>query len=125
MRVILKPTSEQVKQLANSIQSAKAHISAYVMRKDTVGLKAALCDVIDSAPNLAYLDEDVLSCYGIEAEGCKWVVASSEEDQENRSELKRIVNEIEEFQSHHLSFASSGSILRTIFGDAYDAINRL
>ena len=38
---------------------------------------------------------------------------------------KEIVNDIDEFQSHQLSFMSSGSILRTIFGDAYDEVGNL
>lgn len=125
MKIITNPTPQQEEQLNISIQSAQEYINAYKQQPDTELLKKKLCEVIDGCPNIAYLDPDVLSFYGIEVDDCKWVELDEGEMKMNNSNLKEIVNDIDEFQSHQLSFMSSGSILRTIFGDAYDEVGNL
>ena len=124
MKVISTLTNEQEEQLNMSIQTAQEYVNAFKQQPDTAKLKKCLCKVIDEMPNISYLDPDVLSCYDIDSEDSQWVVANEEEDQYNRTQLKRIVNEIEEFKPCQLSLGGSGSILRTIFGDAYDEVGR-
>ena len=123
MKIITTPTPQQEEQLNTSIQSAKEYINAYKQQPDTELLKKKLCEVIDECPNVAYLDPDALSCYGIDVEDSQWVELNKDEMEENNRNLKDIVNEIDKFESFQLSFMSSGSILRTIFGDAYEEID--
>lgn len=125
MKIITIPTHQQKEQLNISIQSAKEYINAYKQHPDTELLKKKLCEVIDVSPNIAYLDPDLLSCYDIEVDDSEWVELDEYEMEMNNSSLKEVVNDIDEFQSHQLSFMSSGSILRTIFGDAYDEVGNL
>ncbi len=126
MKVILTPNSDQLQQLRNCIDAAKNVITNYNQGlANTALLKDSLYQIIDKCPNVAYLDPDVLSCYDIDSDDSKWVESDDYETKQNAASLKEIVNEIEEFQSCQLSFASSGSILRTIFGDAYDEVERL
>lgn len=125
MKIITIPTPQQVEQLNISIQSAMEYINAYKQQPDTELLKKRLCEVIDGSPNIAYLDPDLLSCYDIEVEDSEWVELDEDEMEMNSSNLKEVVNDIDEFQSYELSFMSSGSILRTIFGDAYDEVGNL
>jgi len=125
MKTISFPTRNQVIQLSSCIKSAEEFINAYKQSPDEKLLKERLCQVIDKRPNIAYLDPDVLSCYDIEVNDSSWVECDEEEEQYDREQLKGIVNGLEGFEPHHLSFGSSGSILRTIFGDAYDEVKRL
>lgn len=125
MKIITIPTPQQEEQLKISIQSAKEYINAYKQQHDTELLKKKLCEVIDGRPNIAYIDPDVLSCYDIDVDDSEWVELDEDEMEMNNSNLKEVVNDIDEFHSYKLSFMSSGSILRTIFGDAYDEVGNL
>ena len=120
--IIVTPTELQKEQLNNSIQAAMEAIENYKETQDGFHLKESLCKIVDEMPNLSYLDPDVLSCYGIEEDDNQWVECSKDELDESKKMLKEYINDIQQFQTHQLSFVSSGSILRTLFGDAYDEI---
>jgi len=126
MKVILTPNSDKLHQLQDCIEAAKNVITNYNQGlANTALLKDSLCQIIDKVPNIAYLDPDVLSCYDIDSEDDQWVECNEEEMQRSCRVLKEIINEIDEFESFQLSFVSSGSILRTIFGDSYDEVGNL
>ena len=125
MKIIDSLTKQQEEQLNVSIQSAIEFINAYKQAPDTQRLKDCLCKVVDGMPNVAYLEPDVLSCYDIEADESNWVECTEEEQKYSNESLKKIINDIEKFEPYQLSTMSSGSILRTIFGDAFDEMQRM
>ena len=122
MRVIESPTMKKKEQLQMSIQAAMEMINSYKRNPDDERLKQCLCQVIDDMPNVAYLDEDALACNGIDAPFSEWVELDEQDVQENRKRLKDYINGIDEFDSHLLSFESSGSLMYALFGEAFDII---
>ena len=122
MKIIESLSKEQMQQLVSSVNVVKASIESYLAKPDTECLKNRLCDVIDHAPNVCYLDPDVLDGYDIEVDEPHWVELDEDEQEYCNDNLKEIIRDIDEFQPYQLSFGSSGSILFTIFGDAYGMI---
>lgn len=124
MKIITYPNPQQEDQLNISIQKAKEYINAYKKQPDSKLLREKLCEVIDECPNVGFFDPDWLSCFGIEEDDSQWVEFEEDEMRENNIELKRVINDVQ-FDCCNLSFMGSGSILLTIFGDAYDEIGGL
>ncbi len=122
MRVIESPTMEKKEQLQMSIQSAMEYINAYKRNPDDDRLKKCLCKVIDTMPDIAYLDEDVLECHGIDSDLSQWVELDEQEAMENKEQLKSHINGKSVFDTHDLSFESSGSLMRVMFGESFDLI---
>ena len=113
---IIEISNKQFLDYKNCMNLAKKAIQNYA--GDKAQLRAQLCHIVDIMPNVAYLDIDVLECNGIEAENSEWVECDESEMEYDNEKLKEIINE-REFDHCDLNLRGSGSIMFTLFGDAY------
>lgn len=95
-------------------------IEVYKADNDDEAFKKTLCEVIDETPNVSYLDPDILyASYDMDFEESQWCEFTEEESSWDKKMLKELINDMDEFMGYQLSTESSGSILITLFGDAY------
>ncbi len=121
--VTLSPKVEE--QYLSLFEKTKEAIRAYKSNHDIVQFKSSLCGIIDDTPNVCRLDPDLLyASYDLDFDEGQWCEFSDEESGWYKEELKRIIRETDEFRSYQLSLHSSGSVLFTLFGDAYYELYR-
>lgn len=92
----------------------------YKANGDIEKFKGVLYEVIDETPNVAFIDPDMLyASYDLDYDESQWCEFDEEENKYSQDALKDIVADYDEFQSCQLTISSSGSILITLFGDAF------
>ena len=118
---IVKLTSEIEGRYQTLFQKGINAIEDFKKDGDYKKFKTILCELVDETPSVSYLDPDILQCYGFEDyEESQWCEFTDEEEEKWCKEmLKREICEISEFTSCRLSIGGSGSILITLFGDAF------
>ena len=120
---IINLTPEMIARLNACIDTTIEFINDYKADSDREKLVKRLCLMVTAKPNISYLDPDILAMYGIETEECQWVEANADELKVDIEALTDIVTH-DSYEPHRLSIGSSGSILITIFGDAYYQVRR-
>lgn len=120
---IISLTPQIEGQFNGLIDETIAAIETFKKGHDKKQFKEALCEIIDRTPSVAFLDPDILyASYDIDVEYSRWCEFTDKEESRNKETLKELVNDMDDFASHQLSSVSSGSLLYTLFGDAYSEI---
>lgn len=117
---IVELTPQVEERYQTLFQKVTNAIDEYKANRDDEAFKKLLLEVIDETPNVSYLDPDILyASYDMDFEGSQWCEFTEEEMNFDRKMLKELVDGMDEFMGYQLSTESSGSILITLFGDAY------
>lgn len=117
---IVELTPQVEERYQTLFQKVTNAIDEYKSNRDDEAFKKLLREVIDETPNVSYLDPDILyASYDMDFEDSQWCEFTEEEMNFDRKMLKELVDGMDEFMGYQLSTESSGSILITLFGDAY------
>lgn len=117
MRITI-PTPEIINQFNACVDLAIAFINDFKEDGNREKFINRLNMVVMAKPNISYLDPDILEIYGIESENSQWIECNAEEIKDDNEALFDIIKN-DDFEPYRLSTGSSGSILISIFGDAY------
>ncbi len=116
---VVQLSSKVELQYINLFEQAKDAIRAYKSNHDISQFKSNLCKIVDESPHVALLDPDVLSCYDLDYDESQWVEFTDDEEDWSKGMLKNVINDYDSFEPCQLTLGSSGSIMITLFGDAY------